>query len=146
MPPPADLDVLLLQRSFPGMSEPESRIFRAWLAQHGADYDRFEFNVRVGAGVDVPPDTPEFVQELARSVSRPRIDVVAFGDGVVRLIEVKVRAGLSSIGQLVGYRTLYFADHPGTRRIELQVVAARTSPDVVRVLSENGIGLELLNA
>ena len=146
MPPPPDLDVLLLQRSFPGMSEPESRIFRAWLASHGTEYDRFEFNVRVGEGQGLPADTPEFVKELARAVSRPRINVVAVVGDVVRIIEVKVRAGLSSIGQLVGYRTLYFAEHPGTLRIELQVVAARTSPDVVRVLAENGIGLELVNA
>jgi len=146
MPPPPDLPELLLQRSFPGMSEPESRILRAWLAQHGAEYDRIEFNVRVGEGQELPPDTPDFVKELARSVSRPRIDVVASVSDVVRLIEVKVRAGLSSIGQLVGYRTLYFADHPGTARIELHIVAARTSPDVLRVLSENGIGIELVNA
>lgn len=146
MPPPDDLHELLLQRSFPGMSEPESRIFRAWLALHGSEYDRFEFNVRVGEGESLPPDTPEFVKELATAVSRPRIDVVAINGGVARLIEVKVRTGLSSIGQLVGYRTLYFRDHPQTPAVELLIVAARTSPDVVRVLEENGIGLELVHA
>ena len=128
------------------MSEPESRIFRAWLAQHGAEYDHFEFNVRVGEGVQVAETTPEFVRELASAVSRPRIDVVAIVGDTVRILEVKVRAGLSSIGQVIGYRTLYFADHPATPRVELQIIAARTSPDVVRVLEENGIGLELVNA
>lgn len=142
MPPPPDLAALMLQRSFLGMIPIEAQIFRAWLLEHGKDYDRFEFNVRVGRGEILPADTPAFVQELARQVSRARIDVVATRDDRVRLIEVKERASLSAIGQLIGYRTLYFADFPRTRAVELLVVAARASPDVYQVLAENGIGLE----
>src|SRR5215813_5053487 len=114
MPPPPNLDQLLVQMQFPGMPQPESDVLMEWLKRRGAGYDRIDFQVRVGAGAPPDPSLSPEIQALATSLTQKRIDVVAWLDGVPTIIEVKIRVSLGALGQLLGYRTLWPTSFAGT--------------------------------
>ena len=128
------------------MPEPESRVFRSWLALHGQEFDRFEFNVRLGEGVDPGPDADESLKRHARANWTKRADAMAWKGDDVTILEVKIRCGLGALGQLIGYRSLYVREFPQVRFINLLVVCVRVDKDVIAALKDNGVGLEVVAA
>lgn len=143
MPRLADYDTWLLQLQFPGMTSIETEIAKAWVRNHGDDYDRLEFNVRLGKATAVPDSYDESIQRLSAAVTRQRADIVAWFEYSVDIIEVKPRAKTSAIGQLLGYRHLWLDDHPNIPVRRLVVVARDMDDNVATVYSRENVLFEL---
>lgn len=143
MPPPPNLDQLLVQLQFPGMPKPESDVAMLWLQRHGRNYDRIEFNVRLGEGAVPPPGLDPVIVEMTRKVTQKRADIVAWLGDDVTIIEAKIRAGLGAVGQLAGYRELFVRDNNPPRPPRLMVIAKFADPDVQYVFQQSGIDLHL---
>src|SRR5574341_2246525 len=126
---------------YPGLLPREIIILREWLRLHERDFDRFGYNVRVGDGFDPGPGFSDDVRKQAIDNSKKRIDAVGWQGSSVLLIEVKDRAGLSAIGQLIGYRPLWqqtVADFLSGRRTDFdedwKVEITRRRPAAVPAL------------
>jgi len=143
MPPPPDLDVLLVQFVYPGMTEPESAVFRDFLEARGREYDRFDFNVRLGAGAEPAEGLTGVYEALAVKLTQKRADVVSWLAGRPTIIEVKIRIGLGAQGQLLGYRSLWVRDRPGEPEPALLAIARRTDADTLAALGDQGIDVIL---
>ncbi len=131
---------------FPGMLPREIVVFRAWLRLHEAEYDRFDYNMRIGAGNDPGPTYDETTRRMAIANSQKRIDAVGYKGLDVTIIEVKDRAQASAIGQLVTYDAIWRQDHATERPPTLLLVTNRLAPDLIPVLQRSGIRLELVEA
>jgi len=141
MPPP-NLGDLLVQIQYPGMTFVESEITRAWLNRHGPEYDKIEFNVRLGDGVEVGDGyTPE-IQRMARLLTQKRADIVAWVGDQVDLVEVKVRIAFPVIGQLIGYRGLWRQQHVETPVRSLIAIGRAIVPDMGAIIKEAGVRIE----
>ena len=146
-PPPTVAQLLLQERlKYPGMLPREIIVFRAWLRLHESEYDRFDFNVRIGTGFDPGPSVSESIRQMAIQNSQKRIDAVAYKDTSVTLIEVKDRAGFSAVGQLVGYLHMWQAAHPSEGPPHLLLVANRLQDDIPLVAARAGIAIQLVEA
>lgn len=126
---------------FPGLLPREILVLKAWLHLHEQEYERFDFNVRLGAGNDPGPQWPENIRQMAIKNTQKRVDAVGFAGSGVTLIEVKDRAGFSAIGQLVGYDALWRDTHPTDTPPKLLLVCNRFASDILQVLSRNSIEL-----
>jgi hypothetical protein len=134
-----ELDRYLIQFQYPGMPRPESNLTRAWLRREGLAYDRFDFNVRLGAGrAPIAGLTPE-MQRQVQMTSQLRADVVGYLGDRVDIIEVKDRARSSAMGQLLGYQVLWTQDNPGIPVRRLVVVAQSIDPDAETILRQVGV-------
>lgn len=143
MPPPPNLETLLLQIQLPGMPRPESDVCKEWLQRHGAEYDAIDFNVRVGDGVQLGEGfSPETIAQ-ANLMTQKRIDMVTWVYGQPGLWEVKIRASLGAVGQLIGYRELFAGTFPGAPQPTLTIIARRVDPDTRSVCSAQGIDIVL---
>lgn len=146
-PPNTPAQALQQERfRYPGLLPREIIVLRAWLRLHEAEYERFDYNVRIGTGFDPGPTVSQSIREMAIANSQKRIDAVAYRPNQVTLIEVKDRAGFSAVGQLVGYLHMWQADHPEAPRPRLLLVANRTQDDIPLVASGAGIDIELVEA
>lgn len=143
MAPPPNLEQLLLQLQFPGMPQPESDVAMLWLRAHGAEYDRIEFNVRLGEGAIPPPGLDPSIERMTKLVTQKRADIIAWSGEDVTIIEAKIRAGLGAAGQLRGYAELYSRDNNPSRPPRLMVIAKYADPDVRFVFRQSGIDLLL---
>src|SRR5260370_21367703 len=92
---------------FPGMQLREILIWKNWLYGNAARFDRYEYNVRLGDGVDPGPSYPDSSRRMWIANSMKRVDVVAVKGDRVTIIEVEENPGLTAFGQLAGYVVLW---------------------------------------
>jgi len=130
------------RRRFPGLLPRETLVLRAWLKLHEAEYERLQYNVRVGEGQDPGPQYPSDIRAMAVLNTQKRIDAVAYQPGAATIIEVKDRAGPSVIGQLLVYASLFPLAHPEFPRPGLLIVCNRAVPDILPAVRAAGIEIE----
>lgn len=131
---------------YEGMMPDEVAVLRAWMADNQQNYQFFDFNVRVGAGTDPGPSYPDDIRRMAILNTQKRIDAVGFRPEGVDLIEVKVRAGLSVLGQLQGYKILWTADTRYKGTVRLLVVCIRGDADLLTVAEGLGFLIQTVSA
>lgn len=139
-----ELDRLLSQMQFPGMPQLESSYTRAWLRRFGLEYDRFEFNVRLGKGRNPIEGLMPEIQLQNELLSKLRADIVGFRGSLVDIIEVKDRARFNALGQLKGYAALWREEHPESEIRNLIVVARTIDPDAQTAYAAEGIVYSLV--
>jgi len=131
---------------YPGLLPREVLILQSWLKLHEKDFDRFDYNFRVGEGTDPGPTWPDYIRQQAIQNSQKRIDVVAWKGDQATVAEVKDRAGFAAVGQLVGYRPLFVARFPDKPRPLLLLITNVVNNDILPVLGEMGIRLDVVEA
>lgn len=137
------IDFWLSLAQLPGLNVIESKIAKSWLAKHRDDYERVVFNMRLGAGVQLPPGTPDYILKAAKAGTTKRTDIVAFSNGSVTIVEAKEQATFGALGQLLGYRRLYLQDNPQTGHVDMVIAAITQVADTAHVFAENNIKVEL---
>jgi len=128
-----------LQQRFTHMLPGDRVLWQRFLIRHGEYYDRFEYDVHLGEGVPISAAWPEWVQRAAKALTRKRVDVVGYRADEVWIFEVKPDAGLSAVGQLLGYKALWTKERGEPGRLYLAVVTDRLNPDEEFLFEHYGI-------
>jgi hypothetical protein len=131
---------------YPGMLPLEIAIFKAWFARRAADYTDGEFNVRVGKGFDPGPAYGENERKAAIYSTQKRIDALLWQGPQPTILEVKYRASLLIIGQLVSYQILWMQANPGSLRPKLYAITNQTDDDSDYVMDVLGITHDIVPA
>lgn len=125
MAPPANLEQLLATRTFPGMTAAESRLIRAYLAKHGAAWDTASVIEKIGQGVILPPHiTDAKARADWEKRTRMRPDLVLTRPRQAAVVEAKEYATNEGVWQVLGYRDVFAAEHPGVAVIPVMVCEA----------------------
>ena len=121
------------------MAQGDKAIWVRYLMSGGSAWAPFTYDVRVGNGVEMPSGSLPLSVKAAFALTTKRIDAVNFGREKIRIIEVKLRAGASAVGQLITYRDLFVRTYPNTPPIEMWLITDQLQPDMISVLIETGI-------
>ena len=98
---------------FPHMAPYDVPLFASFLLSDAAKgYDRWEFDVSVGPGVDPGPFVDPKVRDNAIYLTQAKIDAVGWAGQIPTIFEVKPELSLTGFGQLLGYQW-YFQQHTG---------------------------------
>lgn len=127
------------RQTFPGMLPLEIAIMKAWLTAHEKEYDRFDYNVRIGSGTDPGPSYDKTMRDMALAITKKRVDAVGWQGSAPTLIEVKNRATLAAVGQVLSYNVLWKADYPVGPDPKLLLIAATFDPDTIPVLNAHNV-------
>lgn len=130
-----------LRHKYPGMAPREVLIFEEWLKTHAAEFNRFDYNVHVGNGIDPGAPFPDVYRQQYIFNTQKRIDAVGWKESLPTIIEVKDRATASCMSQLLTYKTLWPITFPNTPAPALLLVTNRVAADMPMVLSATGITL-----
>ena len=90
---------------------------------------RVDYDVKVGLGRIPKKELEDKYKKDWRDLTRKRIDVVAWGENHVYIIELKPRASLAAVGQALGYSELWQDLHDEGRRVLPVVLSFYTDPD-----------------
>jgi hypothetical protein len=131
---------------YPGMIPVEIAIFKAWFPRRANDYTSGEFNVRVGKGFDPGPAFGESERKAAIYSTQKRIDALLWQGQQPTILEVKYRASLLVIGQLVAYQILWILDNPGSPTPLLRCISAQSDDDTDTVMDKLGIKHDIVAA
>lgn len=97
------------------------------------------YDLRLGQGSPVDSSTEAWVARMVYALSTKRLDVLVETRRNVILVEIKERAAMSAVGQLLGYLVLFRNQYPTKKVVRLAVVCARIAPDMSQVFREYGI-------
>lgn len=148
---------------YPGLLSDETLVLRAWLKINEAQFDAFDYNLRVGPEyVSKTPLTPD-VQRAANLLHQLRIDAVGwrgvdpsllpsfyeypktvydlFPSAVATIIEAKRRATNYAVGRIVTYRDNWTHEYPDAAPPDLLICCATYSPTITPSLLANRIQL-----
>ncbi|SRR5712692_300512 len=129
---------------YPGLHPAEVPILRAWLALHEKEYERFNFNVRVGGGDDLGPTYTDAQRAQWRANTQKRIDAVGYNGTQPTIIEVKDRAGSSALGELLLYAHLFAQQFGGLAAPRLVLVTNLLQPDMASALAASRITVAIV--
>lgn len=121
------------------MGPGDKAIWSAYLIHGAAQFAPFTYDLRVGEGAFVGPNPDRLTQSIAAALTRKRIDVLYFDNGIPVIVEVKQRAGLTAVGQLLGYQKLFMQDNPTLPKPKLVLVTDVLQPDMIPLLIEHNI-------
>ncbi len=135
-----------LRQKYPGMAPREVIIFQQWQITHGAEFDRFDYNVRIGNGTDPGPQYSRADRDMYILNTQKRIDAVGWQGAQPTIIEVKDRATASCMSQLLTYASLWHLTFAPLPPPLLLLVTNRFSADMQLVLDRAGIKWNLVEA
>ena len=125
--------------TYPHMKAGEAEIWDRFRASLPWKAERIEYDVRLGEGAKLPEDVPAWVRAMAWSLSTKRVDAVVESADAIYLCEVKDRASLSAVGQLIGYATLYRMQFAPVKPLRMVCVCREVAPDMAPIFETQGI-------
>lgn len=123
---------------FPHLLPAEGIIWYKFLKQHGAEWDRFEYDLRLGDGRPVDPAHPDYIQAMAAQLSKKRVDAVGYRGSWPTIFEVSPRGARTVVGALELYAWLYHKTFPEQGVPERAAVVGRIDPDVLAYFRAKG--------
>jgi len=117
----------------------EREIWERWMQKYGNLFFSYEYDVRVGEGIEVRPEWGDEIARMAKLLTMKRIDVVARRPGETWIIEVKPHVGTGAYGQIRVYEKLLRQKLGEEENIRLAFVCETIDPDVKKILDAEGI-------
>lgn len=125
--------------SYPHMSKADSAIWERFLDKYPEQFDQVQYDFHVG---DAPPfntlmdDGEDKNQDM---LYRKRIDAIGHRSDTCFIIELKPNAGMSTIGQVKGYKYLYDEEGWTSKKTVPMIVTDSMSADTQRYCEKEGV-------
>ncbi len=122
-----------------GMAQLEAAVWQAFRLANLHRMQTLYFNVRVGTVPGDTEDQPAGDRLLRASLYAKRVDVIAIAPPETWIVEVKVRANPSALGQLHVYVPLVAARFPAWGNLRPVLVAESMDADAAALCDSLGI-------
>ncbi len=119
---------------YPHMQSQEVDVWERFMTLNPGFFMTVDYDWRVGQGVSVPFPVSDNISRMARMLSQKRIDVLGWNGEQPTIIEVKMRVGIQTLGQVLGYKVLFEQEFPKILKPEMMVVCQEIERDDQDVL------------
>ncbi|MBA7714213.1 hypothetical protein ES703_123230 [subsurface metagenome] len=89
--------------TYPHMLAEDTAVWTKYLQSPLVPIKELWYDVHVGKGIRLEPGASEMDQRIAAGITRKRIDVVCRVGGGFWVVEVKPRANMVALGQVISY-------------------------------------------
>ena len=131
---------------FPHLLAPDAILWQQFLDSYGAQFNYFDYDIRVGEGRDPGNEHPQNIRDMAITLSQRRIDAVGYAPDRIYIFEITQEAGLKALGQLSAYPILYERTFAPDRPLSPIVVCRSFATDAQPAYTRAGIGFYLIPA
>lgn len=129
------------QPKYPHLFPKDINIWERFLDKFGKQYIGFDYDIKVGSGIEPPENATEADMRLIAGVYKKRIDAVGYMPDRTEIIEVKPSATFSAVGQILGYAALYRNEYPNQPAVMPVLLTDFETPDVRAFAVANGVKL-----
>ncbi len=129
----------LKRKYYPHMVGDEVEIWDLFVDQFPDRFETVDYDFRVGDGTPYPGEENDNWARMALMISQKRIDAIGWVGDHPTIIEVKRRVGLSTLGQVLGYKILFLKDFKNFGEPDLLVVTKSINSDDKFVLEKENI-------
>lgn len=124
---------------YPHMMPEDTAVWTKFLESGVVNIQRVWYDVRVGSLVFGGLQTSEMLMRISAGLTRKRIDVVAEVEGHTWVIEVKPRANMYAVGQVLTYVRLFEQEYSYVGDLSAVIVCADYDEDLIEEFDEFGI-------
>lgn len=124
---------------YPHMFPLDIAVWERFLDKLGDQYLGFYYDITCGKPCTVGDALPDEYKRDAEILSRLRIDVVGEKERGTDLIEVKPKANMSAIGQLLTYKECYISDYVPEKPVSMILVCGQIDQNFEPALERAGI-------
>lgn len=97
------------------------------------------YDVHVGAGLRMPPGSAELDKRISAALYEKRIDVVARIGSQLWVVEVKPKADMTALGQIITYRELFIQRYRPTGSVLGVVVCDQVDDELLFLFEAVGV-------
>lgn len=112
------------------MSAEDEAIWQRYLPTIANDFDFMYFDVGLGEGASAPESASPEYKRMWKINTQKRADVILETKDAWTIIELRNIATSSAIGRLLLYKTLWNADPPDARPLQLRLITNGFDADV----------------
>jgi len=127
--------------TYPHMLAEDTAVWSKYLASPLVSIKEVWYDVHVGMGIPLPAEASDMDKRIAAGISRKRIDVVARVGGGFWIIEVKPRANMVALGQVLTYSRLFIAEYRPAGEVWPVIVCDSADEDLVSQFDELGVAV-----
>lgn len=127
------------RHKYPHLIGEDTEVWNRFILKYPDIFDTVDYDFKVGRGADTTPINEQSSKEYWAELTKKRIDVIGYKNNFVTIVEVKKRASLFTLGQILGYRYLYLREFPEVLSVWTLIIAAQISQDDMDVLNHFGI-------
>lgn len=124
---------------YPHMFPKDVAVWERFLDKHGESYEGFYYDIMCGEESRQFPRWEENYRRDAIILSKLRIDAVGVRSDRLDIIEVKPRANMAAIGQILTYAEKYQKEYSPTKPIQAIIVAGEVDPNILGIAERNNI-------
>lgn len=124
---------------YPHMMVEDTAVWTKFLESKAVEIRRVWYDVRVGMSVLRMGDNQSQEEQIAAGLTRKRIDVIASVGKDFWVIEVKPRANMYAIGQVLVYTRLFAQEYVSTGQIISVIVCGNSDEDLLDEFEDFGI-------
>ena len=119
----------------------DTAVWSKYLASPLVPIKELWYDVHVGAPVRIPAEASDMDRRIAAGISRKRIDVVCRVGGGFWIVEVKPRANMVALGQVLTYSRLFVQDYSPRGEVWPVIVCDSADEDLVSQFDELGVAV-----
>ncbi|MBA7534302.1 hypothetical protein ES705_26548 [subsurface metagenome] len=127
--------------AYPHMLAEDTEVWTKYLQSPLVPIKELWYDVHVGAGIRIPAEASDMEKRIAAGITRKRIDVVAAVGGGFWVIEVKPRANMVALGQVISYTRLFVKEYAPRGEVWPVIVCDSADEDLVAEFDELGVAV-----
>lgn len=128
-----------IRYKYPHLIGEDNEVWTRFIEKYPDRFETVDYDIKVGEGAKIFHIDDTASQKYWTMLTKKRIDVIGYKNNFVILIEVKKRAGLYTLGQILGYRFLYRREHPTHTLQPVLVICESIDHDTEDVFKHYGI-------
>ncbi len=92
---------------YPHMIKQEATVWNRFIVEYPGYFESCDYDWRVGEGMPILEEWTDNIKRMAKMITQKRIDVLGWTGDQPTIVEVKNRAELDTLGQILGYFDLF---------------------------------------
>lgn len=117
----------------------DTEVWTAFLKSGLIELKEVWYDVRVGTAVKVEDSPGDLSGRISRGLTRKRIDCVARVGGGLWIIEVKPRANMYAVGQVITYARLFSREYDSPGAVQPVIICGSYDEDLLDEFDELGV-------
>lgn len=124
---------------YPHLSPQDKEIWEKFIKKYPDLFDSVDYDVKVGKPREYKTAPEDIYKKDLQILSKKRIDVVAYKNEQIFIIEIHPSASFETLGQIIGKISLYKKEFKPRGKIKGILVTDKEIPDIRELCEENNI-------
>lgn len=124
---------------YPHMMREDTDVWTRFLESEFVEFKRVWYDVHVGSPVVLGVGAADDLERISQGLTRKRIDVVGAVAGGLWVIEVKPKANMYAVGQIITYTRLFEKEYQAPGDVQSVIICDRYDEDLLDEFDELGV-------